>query len=188
MPDIMFSYRSVTFLTRIHYPEVLMGMRTLDELEDIGALDQPVEDHPRTIEELTKRLGVPDVVDQAPEQSSEAASTESAEATSTPAEDKPDLSKPNGVENHVTSPEKWKEMPGLSTDLFADLMAATTPEAVDAVFHRHFEQVKGDEDKEAIVQTASDGRKAELRASQARSEESKQQPKGSKKQQGKLVD
>ena len=39
MPDIMFKYRSATFLARLYCPEVLMGMSSADELEDI----RPVE-------------------------------------------------------------------------------------------------------------------------------------------------
>jgi hypothetical protein len=35
MPDIMFKYRSASFLARLYCPEVLMGMRTVDELDDI---------------------------------------------------------------------------------------------------------------------------------------------------------
>lgn len=34
IPDQMFRYRSATFLIRAHYPEVLMGLRTTDELEE----------------------------------------------------------------------------------------------------------------------------------------------------------
>lgn len=36
MPDVMFRYRSAIFLIRAYYPEVLMGMQIVDELEDIG--------------------------------------------------------------------------------------------------------------------------------------------------------
>lgn len=34
MPEIMFRYRSAMFLIRSHYPEVLLGMQTVDELDD----------------------------------------------------------------------------------------------------------------------------------------------------------
>lgn len=37
MAEQMFRYRSATFLTRAHYPEVMMGMPTVDEIEDVGA-------------------------------------------------------------------------------------------------------------------------------------------------------
>lgn len=36
MPEMMFRYRSATFLARLYCPEVLMGMNTTDELEDVG--------------------------------------------------------------------------------------------------------------------------------------------------------
>lgn len=34
MPEQMFRYRAATWLVRAHYPEVLMGLHTADELED----------------------------------------------------------------------------------------------------------------------------------------------------------
>lgn len=40
MPEIMFQYRAAMFLARLHCPEVLMGMKTTDELEDIPVENQ----------------------------------------------------------------------------------------------------------------------------------------------------
>jgi len=37
MPDLMFRYRSASFLGRLYCPEVLMGMQTLDEIVDVGS-------------------------------------------------------------------------------------------------------------------------------------------------------
>lgn len=43
MPDLMFRYRSAAFLARLYCPEVIMGMTTSDELEDLAASDyQPI--------------------------------------------------------------------------------------------------------------------------------------------------
>lgn len=36
MPEMMFQYRSATFLTRLYCPEVIMGFSTVDELEDMS--------------------------------------------------------------------------------------------------------------------------------------------------------
>jgi len=36
MPGLMFAYRAAAWFARIHCPEVLMGMQTVDELEDTG--------------------------------------------------------------------------------------------------------------------------------------------------------
>lgn len=36
MPDIMLQYRSATFLGRLHCPEVLYGMQTVEEIKDVG--------------------------------------------------------------------------------------------------------------------------------------------------------
>jgi len=35
LPDLMFSYRSAMFFCRVHCPELLIGMRTIDELDDV---------------------------------------------------------------------------------------------------------------------------------------------------------
>jgi hypothetical protein len=60
MPDIMFHYRSATFLIRQYYPEVMMGMRTVDELEDITEGQATGELKPvRTLDDLTARLAGP---------------------------------------------------------------------------------------------------------------------------------
>ena len=36
MPALMFQYRAATFFARLHCPERLMGMQTVDEAEDVG--------------------------------------------------------------------------------------------------------------------------------------------------------
>ncbi|MFQ5483043.1 MAG: hypothetical protein ACE5ER_09815 [Nitrospinaceae bacterium] len=51
MRDQMFAYRSGAFLARIYCPEVLMGMQTVEELEDIKIIN-PVEE--------SKSNGLPD--------------------------------------------------------------------------------------------------------------------------------
>ena len=35
MPDLMLRYRAATFFSRLYCPELTMGMRTTDELEDM---------------------------------------------------------------------------------------------------------------------------------------------------------
>lgn len=39
IPDLMLRYRSAAWLIKTHYPEVLMGMHTQDELEDMCTVD-----------------------------------------------------------------------------------------------------------------------------------------------------
>lgn len=46
MPDLMFQYRSAAFLGRLYCPECLMGMRTIDELNDIKANEETNGDAP----------------------------------------------------------------------------------------------------------------------------------------------
>lgn len=55
MPDMMFSYRSATFLGRLYCPEVLLGMQTIDELVDVGkdqqTYDETAKDAKETIQD-----------------------------------------------------------------------------------------------------------------------------------------
>jgi hypothetical protein len=37
LPDLMLQYRAATFLIRTHFPEVLFGMQTMEELKDVDA-------------------------------------------------------------------------------------------------------------------------------------------------------
>jgi hypothetical protein len=62
LPDLMFQYRSAIFLIRVFYPDVLLGMRSLDELEDMGELDlaggvPESNGDAESIEALSSRLG-----------------------------------------------------------------------------------------------------------------------------------
>lgn len=41
MPELMLRYRSATFLVRLYAPDVMLGYRTADELEDLGAAAAP---------------------------------------------------------------------------------------------------------------------------------------------------
>lgn len=48
MPELMLRYRAITFFGRIYAPEILMGMKTQDEMADIGAaepenLSEPIQ-------------------------------------------------------------------------------------------------------------------------------------------------
>lgn len=57
LPDLMFQYRSAAFLCRTYYPDVLMGMHTVDEIEDMSVVDSRfAEVAPRTLDALTDRL------------------------------------------------------------------------------------------------------------------------------------
>lgn len=56
MPDLMLRYRAATFFGRLYAPEVLMGMKTQDEIEDIER-----EDPEQTIRECANSGPVIDV-------------------------------------------------------------------------------------------------------------------------------
>ena len=56
MPDLMFRYRAATFFARVYCPEVLLGMQTKEEIEDI------VNVTPKSspLDELRQKIKVPD--------------------------------------------------------------------------------------------------------------------------------
>lgn len=60
MPDVMFRYRSAMWLIRTHFPEVILGMQSAEELEDVNTIDgpqpQPLRLKPSTLDELTGHL------------------------------------------------------------------------------------------------------------------------------------
>lgn len=57
MPDQMFRYRSATWLIRAYYPEVMMGLRTTDEVEDIGPeKPAPGTGKARTLDDVAQYL------------------------------------------------------------------------------------------------------------------------------------
>jgi hypothetical protein len=39
LPQLMFMYRSASFFARVHCPGALLGLRTIEEIEDIGEID-----------------------------------------------------------------------------------------------------------------------------------------------------
>lgn len=87
MPEVMFKYRSAAFLVNIHYPDVKMGMYTVEELED-SIVDSRFDDpSPRTLDALTERLESRSTVDAKAldEVANHAASTQAGETA------KPDL-------------------------------------------------------------------------------------------------
>jgi len=45
MTELMLSYRAAAFFGRLHCPDVLMGMQSQDEIQDVGYTDAPVADN-----------------------------------------------------------------------------------------------------------------------------------------------
>jgi len=61
MPELMLQYRAAMFFTRAYCPEALLGMRTREELYDVGAVDMEMESDgsfvaPETTEDLQSRI------------------------------------------------------------------------------------------------------------------------------------
>ncbi len=57
MPDLMFQYRAAMFLIRVSYPDVLMGMQSREELEDIEPVADAIRPAPiKTLDDLTNHL------------------------------------------------------------------------------------------------------------------------------------
>ena len=49
LPEQMLKYRAATFLIRANFPEVLFGMSTVDEIEDVSASKKPVNVTPSNV-------------------------------------------------------------------------------------------------------------------------------------------
>ena len=56
MPEMMLRYRSAMNLIRVYHPEILFGMRTVDELHDIGPKDVDVEVIPPHHDEIKEAV------------------------------------------------------------------------------------------------------------------------------------
>lgn len=56
MPDLMLQYRSAMFLARLHCPEVLYGLSTKEELEDITPETGIIHSHTRIVDEAPKPI------------------------------------------------------------------------------------------------------------------------------------
>lgn len=54
LPDLMYCYRAATFLIRLYCPEVIMGLHTREELDDIS--DVPIPERTRPVSDLNERL------------------------------------------------------------------------------------------------------------------------------------
>lgn len=85
MPDLMLRYRAATFFGRLYAPEVLMGMKTADELDDMGERDFLSSDSVEaTIQQHANQGEVIDVQPEAPEpviQAPEVVATQTATAS-----------------------------------------------------------------------------------------------------------
>jgi len=57
MPQLMLRYRASSLLVRLHLPEVLLGMQTAEEVEDVRFAQQQVT--PAKLDELQKQLEAP---------------------------------------------------------------------------------------------------------------------------------
>jgi len=51
LTDLMLAYRAAAFLARLHYPHILMGLQTVEELNDL-----PPSEDAETVEDLNTRL------------------------------------------------------------------------------------------------------------------------------------
>lgn len=57
MPELMFRYRAATFFGRLYAPEILMGMHSVDEIEDIQYVDlTPQPEQPKKKTPFTEEM------------------------------------------------------------------------------------------------------------------------------------
>lgn len=59
IPDLMLKYRSATYLIRAHYPDVLLGMQTKEELQDVHGQFKDVTPAKRDNSDLKDRFTTP---------------------------------------------------------------------------------------------------------------------------------
>ena len=110
MPDLMLQYRAAAFLVRTHCPEVLMGMKTADELEDIN---QPALQVTATVSEIQDRMAAANKAEQS-----------KAKAADAPLDVAPD-------EAPDEAPDAPVAVSGIPDDVFANmgLSASNRPDA-----------------------------------------------------------
>ncbi len=61
LPDLMLAYRAAVFLARLYCPEALMGMQTVEEIEDVGVIDI-TPDNVENLKDKLKNGSTPDLV------------------------------------------------------------------------------------------------------------------------------
>lgn len=96
LPDLMFKYRSAVFLCRVNYPDVLMGMHTSDELEDVQAADITIRKSVRSLDDVTEMLNDSHGKDVTESESSEDSQSENTAGKSDTEPTEPE--KPRGLE------------------------------------------------------------------------------------------
>lgn len=74
IPEQMLKYRAVTFLIRAHFPEVLFGMQTVEELHDVEYAKKPLDVTPK--EEVKPAPVIEAVIESKPEAKIEILDTE----------------------------------------------------------------------------------------------------------------
>lgn len=102
MPDLMFQYRAAMFLIRTIYPEVVMGIKTVDELLDepipVGDLVDATEAARKPRGGKVRRAELPDLAEAADQAEADAAPPNGHEPPAEASANKPKRSKPKAVE------------------------------------------------------------------------------------------
>ena len=60
MPELMLRYRAATFFGRLYAPDILMGMKTMEEIVDMPEDGQPAKS---VVEDLNARFGAKETID-----------------------------------------------------------------------------------------------------------------------------
>jgi len=56
MPDLMLNYRAATFFGRLYTPDILQGMHTSDEYQDMGRNENAVSNAPAAVQVLNEKV------------------------------------------------------------------------------------------------------------------------------------
>ena len=181
LPDLMFQYRSGIFLARVHYPDVLLGMYTIDELEDMartGESSAPAPAAPSgALAELSERMGASlkpkkPTTTKAPEKTQdddpfkpserEAGATPVASRSATPVEPPTEVAKPTvkegpkapAAEKQAVKPTEPAKQAGPTAEALRGFMSLNyqhSPDVVDFDVEKIIESCVGISDWRKII-------------------------------------
>lgn len=135
MPSLMLRYRSATLLVRLYAPEVLMGLHTREELEDVQAakgaepaefvVEEPQRAAPAPVAQLEQRQAEPPAPKSEPKKRATKQEAEQREAAPDPLAVKPEAAHSSWPEFEQAFKAKVREL-GLDFDIVVEL-AKTRP-------------------------------------------------------------
>jgi hypothetical protein len=177
MPRVMGTYRASTFLVRLHYPELLMGMRTADEQEDIEKAERlrlPAK-RLESIDDLADAMEGEVVQAQGNGQPEKQAEPETkTEQPQTEGEAPKQEKQPEKPAGDSDNPKTWRDHPDLPTSALVAIESAVSHAQLDRIAKKYEAELADSENGNAVA-AAIVGRRVELDESQAQTQAKKKQ-------------